>query len=53
MAQQAAIAAIRPGALCSDVDRIARSLIADAGFGRFLAMASDTDLALKSTNLCE
>jgi Xaa-Pro aminopeptidase len=35
MAQQAAIAAIRPGALCSDVDRIARSLIADAGFGRF------------------
>jgi len=34
-AQQAAIAAIRPGALCADVDRIARSLIADAGFGQF------------------
>lgn len=35
MAQQAAIAAIRPGALCSDVDRIARNLIADAGFGPY------------------
>ena len=34
-AQQAAIAAIRPGARCADVDRIARGLIADAGFGPF------------------
>lgn len=34
-AQQAAIAAIRPGAACVDVDRIARGMIADAGFGKF------------------
>ncbi len=33
-AQQAAIAAIRPGALCKDVDAIARGMIADAGFRR-------------------
>ncbi|MEQ9411897.1 MAG: Xaa-Pro peptidase family protein [Fuerstiella sp.] len=33
-AQQQAIAAIRPGAKCSDVDAIARGLIADAGYGR-------------------
>ena len=34
-AQERAIAAIRPGAKCSDVDAEARSLIEDAGFGRF------------------
>lgn len=34
-AQQAAIAAIRPGVRCQDVDRLARTMIADAGFGRF------------------
>jgi Xaa-Pro aminopeptidase len=34
-AQQAAIAAIRPGVRCADVDRIARGMIADAGFGKF------------------
>ena len=33
-AQQAAIAAIRPGVKCSDVDAIARGMIADAGFGK-------------------
>lgn len=32
-AQQAAIAAIRPGVKCADVDRVARDLIADAGYG--------------------
>lgn len=34
-AQERAIAAIRPGALCSEVDRVARQTIADAGFGRY------------------
>ncbi len=34
-AQQAAIEAIRPGAKCIDVDRIARSMIEKAGFGGF------------------
>jgi Xaa-Pro aminopeptidase len=34
-AQQAAIAAIRPGVRCADVDRIARGMIADSGFGKF------------------
>lgn len=34
-AQQAAIRAIRPGVKCADVDRIARDMIADAGFGRY------------------
>lgn len=34
-AEQAAIAAIRPGVRCADVDRIARGIIADAGFGPY------------------
>lgn len=34
-AQQAAIAAIRPGVACKDVDAIARKIIADAGFGKY------------------
>ena len=33
-AEQAAIAAIRPGALTSDLDGIARKVIEDAGFGK-------------------
>lgn len=33
-AQARAIAAIRPGVLANDVDSVARSFIADAGFGR-------------------
>ena len=32
-AQEAAIAAIRPGVKCEDVDRIARDVIDDAGYG--------------------
>jgi len=34
-AQQAAIQAIRPGAKCTEVDKIARQMIADAGFGKY------------------
>lgn len=34
-AQKAAIAAIRPGAKCADVDKIARGMIDVAGFGKF------------------
>ncbi|MCA9060829.1 MAG: aminopeptidase P family protein [Planctomycetaceae bacterium] len=34
-AQKAAIEAIRPGALCCDVDRIARSAIENAGYGKY------------------
>lgn len=33
-AQQAAIAAIRPGVNCREIDAIARGIIRDAGFGR-------------------
>lgn len=33
-AQLAAIKAIRPGALCEDVDRVARGIIEKAGFGK-------------------
>ena len=33
-AQQAAIAAIRPGAKCQDVDGVARKVIEEAGFGK-------------------
>ena len=32
-AQQAAVEAVRPGAACQDVDRAARAVIADAGYG--------------------
>ena len=38
-AQQQAIAAIRPGALMSEVDRAARSVIADAGHGKHFGHA--------------
>jgi Xaa-Pro aminopeptidase len=34
-AQQKAIEAVRPGAIAQDIDRIARDIIADAGFGRY------------------
>ncbi len=34
-AQQAAIKAIRPGARCADVDKIARDIIGRAGFGKY------------------
>lgn len=34
-AQQAAIRAVRPGAACQEIDRAARSVIAQAGFGEF------------------
>ena len=33
-AQQAAIRKIKPGAICKDVDNVARGIISDAGFGR-------------------
>jgi Xaa-Pro aminopeptidase len=33
LAQQAGVDAVRPGATCQDVDRAARSVIADAGYG--------------------
>ncbi|MEW6081960.1 MAG: Xaa-Pro peptidase family protein [Bacillota bacterium] len=34
-AQQAAVASIKPGVVAGDVDRVARTIIADAGYGRF------------------
>ncbi len=34
-AQQAAIAAIRPGMACNEIDGIARSVIRDAGYGNY------------------
>ncbi|MEI7633065.1 MAG: Xaa-Pro peptidase family protein [bacterium] len=34
-AQERALAAVRPGAVCRDVDAVARSFIASAGYGEF------------------
>lgn len=34
-AQKEALKAIKPGAVCSDIDKIARDYIADAGYGEF------------------
>ncbi|MDG9709192.1 aminopeptidase P family protein [Streptomyces sp. DH10] len=34
-AQEAAFRAVRPGAACQDVDRAARAVIADAGYGEY------------------
>ncbi|MFF9622964.1 M24 family metallopeptidase [Streptomyces griseosporeus] len=34
-AQDAGVAAVRPGAACQDVDRAARAVIADAGYGEY------------------
>ena len=34
-AQRAALAAVRPGARCSEVDAVARTIIKDAGYGEF------------------
>lgn len=34
-AQQAGVDAVRPGATCQDVDRAARAVITDAGYGEF------------------
>ena len=34
-AQLAALAAIRPGMVCSDVDKVARDMIAEAGYGDY------------------
>jgi Xaa-Pro aminopeptidase len=36
-AQQAAVEAVRPGVTCEDIDRVAREVITDAGYGeRFI-----------------
>ena len=34
-AQQAAFEAVRPGVSCQDIDRVARQVIEDAGYGRY------------------
>ncbi|GAA4976247.1 aminopeptidase P family protein [Actinoplanes utahensis] len=34
-AQQAAFEAVRPGVSCEDIDRVARTVIADAGYGEY------------------
>lgn len=34
-AQQAAFEAVRPGVTCQDIDRVARRVIADAGYGEY------------------
>ncbi|NLT57668.1 MAG: aminopeptidase P family protein [Clostridiales bacterium] len=36
-AQEAAIAAAKPGALCSDIDRVARDVITEAGYGEYFS----------------
>ena len=34
-AQEAALEAIKPGAICKDIDKIARDIIAEAGYGEY------------------
>jgi Xaa-Pro aminopeptidase len=34
-AQQAAFEAVRPGIACQEIDRVARKVITDAGYGEF------------------
>jgi Xaa-Pro aminopeptidase len=34
-AQQAAFEAVRPGVACQEIDRVARGIIEDAGYGEF------------------
>ncbi len=46
-AQLKAIAAIRPGAVAADVDRIARNVIAEAGFGRYFGHGLGHGLGLQ------
>jgi Xaa-Pro aminopeptidase len=46
-AQLAAIAAIRPGMVAADVDRVARDLIRDAGFGRYFGHGLGHGLGLQ------
>ena len=46
-AQQKAIAAIRPGAVAHDVDRVARQLISKAGFGRYFGHGLGHGLGLE------
>lgn len=46
-AQLKAIAAIRPGAVAADVDRLAREVIAEAGFGRYFGHGLGHGLGLQ------
>lgn len=46
-AQQQAIAAIRPGVVAADVDRVARDLISSAGFGRYFGHGLGHGLGLQ------
>ena len=46
-AQLKAIAAIRPGVVAADVDRVARDVIADAGFGRYFGHGLGHGLGLE------
>jgi Xaa-Pro aminopeptidase len=47
-AQQAACAAVRPGASCEDVDRVAREVIADAGYGEFFVHRTGHGIGLET-----
>lgn len=40
-AQLAALSVVKPGMVCSDVDKCARDIIADAGYGDYSDMDSD------------
>lgn len=46
-AQEQAIGAIRPGVACRQVDEIARSVIADAGYGRYFGHSLGHGLGLQ------
>jgi D-alanyl-D-alanine dipeptidase len=46
-AQQAALAAVRPGVVCQEVDRAARSVIESAGYGEFFLHRTGHGLGLQ------
>ena len=54
LAQQAGVDAVRPGVSCQDIDREARRVIKDAGYGeQFIhALATASELPLTSRRTC-
>jgi len=46
-AQLAAIAAIKPGMVCEDVDAVARNVITDAGFGKYFGHGLGHSIGLR------
>jgi Xaa-Pro aminopeptidase len=50
-AQQAAFEAVRPGVACQEIDRVARRVIGDAGFGRYFIHRTGHGIGLTTHEL--